>query len=117
MDRRSKFGHWGEEKAAEYLAKIGYKLVAKNYRCPHGEIDLIMTRREQLIFVEVKARKSLAFGRPAEAVTKQKQEKIKITALHFLQKHTISYHKLSFDVMELYYVENKLVINHIPHCF
>ena len=62
MGRNNLAGAWGEAKAAEYLRKKGYKLVAAGYRCRFGEIDLIVADRHFLVFVEVKLRKTADFA-------------------------------------------------------
>jgi len=76
MEQRRKFGNWGEDAAAEYLQDKGYTIVARNFTCSFGEIDIIAENNEGLAFVEVKSRRSLKFGRPSMAVTKIKQAKI-----------------------------------------
>ena len=68
MDRRNGIGAWGEERAAKYLKKQGYRILERNYSCRFGEIDLIVSDRAYLVFVEVKLRKSDAFARAAEFV-------------------------------------------------
>ena len=61
-------GPWGEAQAADYLRRKGYTLVAANYRCRFGEIDLIVRNRRYLVFVEVKLRKSAGFAQAREFV-------------------------------------------------
>ena len=94
-------GRWGESAAAEYLRKKHYKLVAANYRCRFGEIDLIVENRDYLVFVEVKLRKSDAFAQAKEFVHKTKQEKIKQTAALYLSLHETG-KQPRFDVIEIY---------------
>lgn len=62
-------GNLGENLAAEFLVKKGFKVVARNYRWKHAEIDLIVQRENWLIFVEVKTRQSNAYGEPESFVT------------------------------------------------
>ena len=69
-------GRWGEETAAAYLRRRHYTIVAANYRCRLGEIDLIAENRDYLVFVEVKLRKSAAFAEALEFVDRHKQERI-----------------------------------------
>lgn len=117
MHSRAQFGQWGEEKACEYLLAEGYSIIERNYRSEYGEIDIIAGKKSIITFVEVKSRKNLAFGRPAEAVTKNKQIKIHNTAFYYLQQNRISYRSMSFDVIEIILDETKTQINHIKHCF
>lgn len=74
-----------ERLAQSYLCERGLKLVAKNYRCPYGEIDLVMRDAEQLVFVEVRYRRRTAPVPPAVTVTAAKQRRIARSALHYLQ--------------------------------
>lgn len=117
MHKRGKLGAWGESVAAKYLVSKGYKIIAQNYRCPLGEIDLVAMLKGELAFIEVKTRRTLTFGRPAEAVTKNKQEKIKSIALYFLHHELATYSTLSFDVIEVYPLAKEVRVNHIPRCF
>lgn len=95
-------GHWGEGVAAEYLRKKRYNIIAANYRCRLGEIDLIAENRNFLIFVEVKLRKSAAFAEAREFVDRKKQERLKQTALLYLAQHEDIAKQPRFDVIEIY---------------
>jgi putative endonuclease len=78
-------GLQAEKMAATFLINHGLSLVAQNYHCRFGEIDLIMQEAEVLVFVEVRLRSSHVFGNAAESITRQKQQKLIATAQHFLQ--------------------------------
>lgn len=80
-------GMLAETIALKHLQKNGLKLVTQNYHCRGGEIDLIMRDGNDLVFIEVRYRKSSAFGSPIETVTRQKQRRIIHTAQHYLQQH------------------------------
>jgi len=80
-------GPRGEEYAAEYLTAKGYAIAARNYRTRYGEIDLIAERDGVLAFVEVKTRRTSAWGGAAGAVTAQKQHKLILAAQEYLQTH------------------------------
>jgi putative endonuclease len=77
----------GEKLAREFLKKRGYKIIETNYRCPRGEIDIVVRKKDCLVFVEVRSKKSLEFGTPEESVTRIKRRHLKNTALHYLQNH------------------------------
>ena len=94
-------GRWGEETAAAYLRRRHYTIVAANYRCRLGEIDLIAENRDYLIFVEVKLRTNLRYGMPREYVTAKKQEKLRAAALLYLGMHGLDA-PARFDVAEVY---------------
>ena len=79
-----KSGGDAEEAAARYLSGQGLKLVARNYRCRFGEIDLIAQEGKTLVFVEVRHRSSASFGGAAESITPAKRAKLVATAQHYL---------------------------------
>lgn len=87
--------------AAEYLRKKHYQILACGYRCRFGEIDLIVSNRRYLVFVEVKLRKSGDFALAREFVNYKKQERIRLTASLFLSQHSTRLQP-RFDVIEIY---------------
>lgn len=101
MGRNNLTGAWGEALAAQYLQKKRYKIIATNYRCRFGEIDLIAANREYLAFVEVKLRKSDAFANAFEYVDKHKQERLRTTAEIYLSQNPTELQP-RFDVIEIY---------------
>lgn len=94
-------GRWGEELAADYLRKKGYDIVGAGWRCRFGEIDLIAARGGFLSFVEVKLRRSDAYGSAGAFVDRRKQEKLRLTAQLYLSAHPTSLQP-RFDVVEIY---------------
>lgn len=94
-------GAWGESLAATYLKKKGYKLLAANYRCRFGEIDLIAANKKYLAFVEVKLRKSDCFARASEFVDFHKQKRLRTTAEMYLTEFPTQLQP-RFDVIEIY---------------
>ena len=84
-DPRQRLGRWGERVAAHHLEAHGYRIVNRNYHCPHGEIDLIAQTEQILVFVEVKTRRGNSHGRPEDAVTPTKARHLIACAEHFLQ--------------------------------
>lgn len=101
MGRNNVAGAWGEALAAQYLQKKHYKILATNYRCRFGEIDLVVANRSYLVFVEVKLRKSDAFANAYEYVDKHKQERLRTTAEIYLSKNPTDLQP-RFDVIEIY---------------
>lgn len=120
MAQNNLVGAWGESVAWEYLRKKKYKLVAVNYRTRYGEIDLIVSDRKYLVFVEVKSRKSANFARAAEFVNYQKQNRLRATAEIFLAQYPTSLQP-RFDVIEVYAPQgvntSKPEINHMEDAF
>jgi putative endonuclease len=86
MSDLKKLGPAGEEHAWGLLKKRGHKLVARNFNCPVGELDLVTWHGDTLVFCEVRARSSQAFGSPAETVTRSKQDKLRRAANWFAMK-------------------------------
>jgi len=94
-------GQLGENLAAGCLEADGYEILERNYRCPYGEIDLVARKDGYLVFVEVKTRRSRAFGEPAEAVSRSKQKKIRLTAATYLAGYEEPCRGSEFQVMEI----------------
>ncbi|MGD8932981.1 MAG: YraN family protein, partial [Chromatiales bacterium] len=91
-------GKQAEERAREHLERRGLRLLERNYRCRQGEIDLIMLQGDTLVFIEVRYRKSSAFGSAVETVTAQKQARLLAAARHYLQAKRASL-PCRFDVV------------------
>jgi putative endonuclease len=79
-----RLGASGEQAAAAWYLAHGYTVVTSNWRCPQGELDLVVARPGELVFCEVKTRTSDRFGLPAEAVTLAKQRRLRVLATRFL---------------------------------
>ena len=120
MGRNNIAGAWGESIAGEYLLKKRYKLESVNYRTRFGEIDLIVSNRKYLVFVEVKLRKSAKFARAAEFVDYHKQKKIRTTAELYLAQNPTDLQP-RFDVIEIYAPDGidtkEPEINHLEDAF
>lgn len=106
-------GAAGEEAACRYLQSKGLRIVARNYRRPCGEIDIIAQEGSTLVFAEVKKRAAGAFGGPLAAVTKAKQTKITLTAECYIKEMAPKFDSIRFDVVCL--LDGK--ITHIPNAF
>ena len=94
-------GRYGEDLAAQYLARHGYRIILQNYRVPCGEVDIIAKDKEVLAFVEVKTRTGSGFGSPAEAVTYRKRQQISRTALVYLSQQGWLNEPARFDVVSV----------------
>ena len=94
-------GRWGEEQVAEKLRRDGWIIVAHNFRCRFGELDLVAENGIFLAFVEVKLRKDDRFGSACEAVTISKQRKLRTAAQFYLISHPTRLQP-RFDVAEVY---------------
>ena len=98
---RSLSGRWGEVQVAQWLQRHRYRLLASNWRCRFGEIDLIATDGKYICFTEVKLRKNADFAQAREFVNRSKQQRIRTTAQLYLAQHPTDLQP-RFDVAEVY---------------
>jgi putative endonuclease len=105
-DPRRRLGEAGEDLAAATLKKNGYKILARNYLTPLGEIDLIARQGKTLVFVEVKTRESMRFGSPQEAVSAAKQAKLRRLAEYYLKDKRLPEIPVRFDVVAVILAED-----------
>ena len=102
MDRRKLLGRDGENAAAAYLESRGIHILMRNYRCHFGEIDIIARENSCYLMIEVKTRKGLRWGFPAEAVDRRKQIRISRTCDYFrMRYHLPEDTPVRFDVIEV----------------
>lgn len=112
-------GKWGERTAARYLRKRGYTLLATNYSCRFGEVDIIAQKGTFLVFAEVKLRKNDSHGMPREFVTPAKQKRLLLTAQQYLAERDSDLQP-RFDVLEVYPprgIFTKPVVRHLEDAF
>ncbi len=99
MSHNQAFGRLGEDQAARWYRAHRYRLLARNWRCSEGEIDIIVAKGDVVVFVEVKARTSSRFGSPFDAVTFRKQQTIRTVANRWLASQSAWVPQLRFDVV------------------
>lgn len=120
MGRNNIVGAWGESLAADYLKRIKYKICAMNYRCRFGELDVVVSNKQYLVFVEVKLRKSDRFAAAADFVDVHKQERLRKAAALYLDENPTKLQP-RFDVIEIYAPQGtetkNPVINHLEDAF
>src|SRR5438093_5896634 len=103
----SALGRRGEDLAARYLEHSGLVLLSRNWRCPEGELDLVLTDGRQLVVCEVKTRTSTNFGTPAESVTDEKATRIRRLARRWLHSHRMPRCPLRFDIVSILWPPNQ----------
>ena len=114
--QRNIYGKKSEIVASQFLKKKGYKILEMNYKNKIGEIDIVAMDKNYLVFVEVKARASKAFGDPVEAVDYRKQQKIRqVAELYLIVKHKTEAN-CRFDVISILGDEDSQ-IKHIENAF
>lgn len=94
-------GAFGEALAAAYYERRGYRVLDRNWRTSTGELDLVLRRGGELVFSEVKTRRTDAYGPPAAAVGAAKQRRIRRLALEWLEAHDLRGRELRFDVVSI----------------
>jgi putative endonuclease len=92
-------GKQGEELAADFLVKAGMSILARNWRCAQGEIDIVAVDGQELVICEVKTRSGVTFGTPLEAVTRQKAYRLRRLAALWLNNHDALYDQIRIDVV------------------
>lgn len=76
MAAKDDLGRAGEDRAAEHLTRLGYRILDRNWRCEEGELDIVAQREGVLAFVEVKTRRTLDYGHPFEAIDERKRQRL-----------------------------------------
>jgi putative endonuclease len=93
------FGNRSERAAERFLKKLGYRIVARNYSCPTGELDLVALDGSCIVFAEVRSTEAEDLEKPAISVDEAKQKKLTAAAMHFLQKKRLLGQAARFDVL------------------
>ena len=99
---RQAVGAYGERLASRHLEDHGLVILARNWRCAEGEIDLILADGEDVVFCEVKTRRSGAFGTPAEAVGPAKVRRLRRLAARWLAESRMRPRDVRFDVVQVW---------------
>ncbi len=102
MDVRPTTGRIGEDAAELLYVRRGYRVVARNWRCRIGELDLVLRRGDVLVFCEVKTRRGSRFGGGFEAVDRRKQQKVRALAQTFLLQMRAGSPAVRFDVASVF---------------
>jgi putative endonuclease len=118
MRVKDALGRFGEEVAAVHLAQAGLTIVARNWRCSEGELDVVARDGATIVFVEVKTRSSAAFGDPSEAVTYAKAARIHRLAARWLTEHDErGVAELRFDIVSVLRVGDQMSVEHLRGAF
>jgi putative endonuclease len=116
MAEHNEFGKAGEEIAAEYLKKKGYKILATNWRSARNEIDIIALDKDFLVVVEVKTRHSNFAGEPETAVTRDKQKALIRAANTYIRQNGVE-NETRFDILSILVVKEQVTVHHIEDAF
>jgi putative endonuclease len=113
------FGSRSERTAARFLRGKGYRILARNYTCANGELDLVALDGQYIVFVEVRSTETDDPNRPAASVNECKQRRLTNLALHFLKHHHLLDRPTRFDVLAISWPPNQSepAIVHYPNAF
>lgn len=115
---KSALGRAGESLAAEYLDQNGLTVLERNWSCAHGELDVVATDGERVVFCEVKTRSGVDYGGPVEAVTADKCRRIRRLARTWLQERQLVGCEVRFDVVSVLWPPGGQVrIEHLQEVF
>jgi putative endonuclease len=103
---RKELGRRGEQLAAAYLEQQGLVILSRNWRCRGGELDIVATDRVRLVVCEVKTRRGVSHGDPAEAVSHAKIAKIRELTNVWLSRHQVAWCDIRFDVIAVLWPAN-----------
>jgi len=117
VDGRGELGRRGEAVAAEFLRTRRYTIVARNWRCPAGEIDLVAMEGSVLVFVEVRSRRGDRAGTPLESVHPRKQARVIRVARRFLAERGWHERDVRFDVVGVRFDAEPPVVEHVRNAF
>lgn len=109
-------GYTGEEMAVNFLLQKGYRILERNWRCGHLEVDIIAEKDDYLVIVEVKTRKSTAFGEPEVFVDRQKQQRLIRAAMYYAKFKCVT-KEIRFDIISVINSLEHQEINHIENAF
>jgi putative endonuclease len=101
FQRKETLGERGEKLALRFLQRKGYKILAQNYRCRVGEIDIVAQEGGKIVFIEVKCRQKLTFGPPQAAISEKKKLRLIKIAQFFLLEHHLENSPCRFDVVTI----------------
>ncbi|KQU34816.1 MULTISPECIES: YraN family protein [unclassified Rhodococcus (in: high G+C Gram-positive bacteria)] len=118
MATNAEMGRAGEEAAASYLTTVGLRILDRNWRCRHGEVDIIGVDGDTVVFVEVKTRSGDGYGTPAEAVTPAKAQRIHRLAGLWLAERSGPWVPVRFDVVEVVIADGRgPLLSHLRAAF
>jgi putative endonuclease len=117
FSHRQGLGKWGEDRAVQYLKKKGYRILKRNFRTSSGEIDVVATKDNILVFVEVKTEPYRGLIEPDQRIGYQKRKKISKVAKFYLSRTKGDYDEVRLDVIAVTKKDKEAEITHIEGAF
>ncbi len=99
MNPKDVLGRQGEQLAAEYLQRAGFRILDRNWRCADGELDIVAAERRVLVVCEVKTRSGTRYGTPLEAITRQKRTRLRRLAVRWVIAQGVLFDEVRVDVV------------------
>jgi putative endonuclease len=99
MNAKGLLGQQGEQLAADFLTEAGLEVLDSNWRCQHGEIDIVARDGPALVICEVKTRSGVRFGTPLEAITRQKAARLRRLAIAWVTAHGLFFEEIRIDAL------------------
>lgn len=116
-NRKHVLGLYGERVAGNYLQSIGYEILERNWRCPIGEIDLIVRDQNRYVFVEVKTRNGRGFGHPLEAITEIKLGRLRRLVGEWCRTRQLSGIDVRIDAVSVLVEHGRVQLEHVKQVF
>ena len=113
MNKDHELGKLGEDVTANYITRLGYKVLERNFECNQGEIDIIALDNEELVFIEVKTRTGVNYGEASEEITRYKKRHLLNSIKYYLYKRNLENEFIRIDVAEVYVKGENIKINYI----
>ena len=114
MAQKDERGRAGEQRAAEYLERLGYAVVDRNWRCDQGELDIVACRGDDLVFIEVKTRAGNSTGHPFEAITASKVSRLRRLVPAWFEDHPdVSARAIRIDALAVHVDGDRVGIEHV----
>jgi len=115
MNAKDLLGQQGEELAADFLTGAGLEILGRNWRCQHGEIDIVARDGQTLVVCEVKTRSGVRFGTPLEAISRQKAARLRRLAVAWVTAHSLFFDQIRIDVIcVLRAGDGEFSVEHVP---
>ena len=115
LNTKDALGRQGEQLAAEHLQQAGFRILARNWRCAEGEIDIVAVDRRVLVACEVKTRSGTGYGTPLEAITWKKRRRLRRLAINWVTAHGVLFDEVRVDVVAVLKTPaGDFAIEHIP---
>lgn len=117
MNTNVAVGKYGEDRASEFLERLGYEVLDRNWRCNVGEIDIVARDQDCLVFAEVKTRTRVGFGHPFEAITTAKMKKMRQLVFEWCRSHETASGKIRLDAISVLLTGGRVHIEHLKQVF